>query len=197
MGVVYRAGNRLNRPVAPVLLGRFADPGQGKRFLAEETVARLDHSARLFLCTNWRVRGAPFLQHAADRRPSPCQGDGGICAAGNGPHRSQQEGLPLRPLLRKCQTRLAAFVALFVACCALCTTTWCPPSSRLEAGRHFLGRGAPHYGISAGTIMDRDYWPPPVQGMSLAHLPDMPPEQTVDPHNVTVAADVYSAGHRL
>lgn len=197
MGVVYRARQPgLNRLVALKLLlaGQFADPGQVKRFLAEaETVARLDHSAIVPVYEIGEFEGRHFFSMRLIEGPSLAKAMEEFALPATA-RRSRQEGLPLRPLLRKRQTELAAFVALLSRAVHYAHQRGVLHRD-LKPGNVLLdGQGRPHitdFGLA--RFMDRDV-AATRSGMVFGTPAYMPPEQTVDPHNVTVAADVYSLG---
>ena len=197
MGVVYRARQPgLNRPVALKLLlaGQFADSAQIKRFLAEaETVARLDHSAIVPVYETGEFEGRHYFSMRLIEGPSLAKAMEEFALTATA-RRARQEGLPLRPLLRKRQAELAAFMAT-VARAVHYANQRGVLHRDLKPGNVLLdGQGRPHitdFGLA--RYMDRDV-AATRSGMVFGTPAYMPPEQTVDPHNVTVAADVYSLG---
>ncbi|MBL9172399.1 MAG: protein kinase [Verrucomicrobiales bacterium] len=197
MGVVYRARQPgLNRKVALKLLlaGQFADSGQVKRFLAEaETVARLDHSAIVPVYETGEFEGHHYFSMRLIEGPSLAKAMEAFALTAT-VRRVKQEGLPLRPHLRKRQMELAGFMA-DVARAVHYAHQRGVLHRDLKPGNVLLdGQGHPHitdFGLA--RFMDRD-GVATRSGMVFGTPAYMPPEQTVDPHNVTVAADVYSLG---
>jgi len=195
MGVVYRARQSgLDRPVALKLLlaGQFADPVQVKRFRAEAAaLARLDHPAIVPIYEVGEFEGRHFFSMRLIEGPSLAKAMPGfsLAAAGAGAPDGDRRGA-----VRERQRELARFMAVIA-----------------RAVHYAHLRGVLHRDLKPGNVLLDAQGAPHVTDFGLARCVDsdagvtgtgmvfgtpayMPPEQTVDPHNVSVAADVYSLG---
>lgn len=197
MGVVYRARQLgLNRLVALKLLlaGQFADAGQVKRFRAEAAaVARLDHPAIVPVYEVGEFENRHFFSMRLIEGPS-LAGAMSRFALPASLTRAEQDGVAPGPRLRERQRDLSAFMAVIA-----------------RAVHYAHQRGVLHRDLKPANVLLDSQENPHVTDFGLARCVDsdaggtgtgvvfgtpayMPPEQTVDPHNVTVAADVYSLG---
>ena len=197
MGVVYRARQlSLNRSVALKLLlsGQFADADQVRRFRAEaEAVARLDHPGIVPVYEVGEFEGRHFfsMKLIEGRSLAGAMNDFGLEAT----RRSAEDaGKPIQGPLRQRQRELARFLADIA-----------------RAVQYAHQRGVLHRDLKPANVMVDSAGQPHVTDFGLARfigderrmtLPGtvvgtpsyMPPEQTVAPELVTVAADVYSVG---
>lgn len=197
MGVVYRARQAgLNRPVALKLLlaGQFADPGQVKRFRAEAAaLARLDHPAIVPIHEVGEFEGRHFFSMRLIEGPSLAKAMPRfhLAASVGG---QEISGAARRAALRTRQRELAGFIAVIARAVHYAHLRGVLHRD-LKPGNVLLdAQGAPHvtdFGLA--RCMDTDAGVT-ASGMVFGTPAYMPPEQTVDPHNVSVAADVYSLG---
>ncbi|MBN8246936.1 MAG: protein kinase, partial [Verrucomicrobia bacterium] len=197
MGVVYRARQAgLNRLVALKLLlaGQFADPGQVKRFRAEAAaLARLDHPAIVPIHEVGEFEGRHFFSMRLIEGPSLAKAMPRFHLAASAGGQGLSDAAR-RLALRARQRELAGFIA------------------EIARAVHYAHlRGVLHRDLKPGNVLLDAQGAPHVTDFGLARCMDtdagvtgsgmvfgtpayMPPEQTVDPHNVSVAADVYSLG---
>ncbi|HRI11607.1 MAG TPA: WD40 repeat domain-containing serine/threonine protein kinase [Verrucomicrobiota bacterium] len=197
MGVVYRAHQlSLNRPVALKLLlaGQFADADQVKRFRTEaEAVARLNHPGIVQIYEVGEFEGRHFfsMRLIEGRSLSAAMNDFGLGAT----RRRAEEGqTSVSAALRERQRELARFLA-----------------NVARAVQYAHERGVLHRDLKPANVLVDAEKRPQVTDFGLARVMGdernltktsvvfgtpayMAPEQTYDPHNVTVAADVYSVG---
>ena len=197
MGVVYRARQlSLNRPVALKLLlaGQFADAGQVRRFRAEAAaVARLEHPAIVPVYEVGEFESRHFFSMRLIEGPSLATAMPGLALPAS-LARARRNGVSPGPLMRARQREIARFMA------------------GISRAVHYAHqRGVLHRDLKPANVLLDAQGNPHVTDFGLARCLDddsavtgpgivfgtpayMPPEQTMDPHNVTVAADVYSLG---
>ncbi|MBX3734753.1 MAG: protein kinase [Verrucomicrobiae bacterium] len=197
MGVVYRARQvKLGRTVALKLLlaGQFADPLQARRFRAEaEALARLDHPGIVPILEFGEFEGRQFFSMRLVEGPSLAAAMGRFALPAT-TDRLRRDGGTAGPALRRRQRELARFLAEIGG-----------------AVHHAHQRGILHRDLKPGNVLLDLQGRPQVTDFGLARILGeesgvtgtsltfgtpayMAPEQMVDPHNVTIAADLYSLG---
>jgi len=197
MGVVYRARQLgLNRLVALKLLlaGQFADPVQVKRFRAEAAaLARLNHPGIVPIYEVGEFEGRHFFSMRLIEGPSLAKAMPKFHLAASAGVKGGTDAAQ-RTAMRHRQHELARFMA------------------EIARAVHYAHlRGVLHRDLKPGNVLLDSQGAPHVTDFGLARCMDaeldpggsglvfgtpayMPPEQTVDPHNVSAVADVYSLG---
>lgn len=197
IGVVYRARQiSLNRLVALKLLlsGQFADPDQVRRFYAEaEAVARLDHPGIVPIYEVGEFEGRHFFSMKLIEGRSLA---GAMSEFELGATRRQvgRERQSPAAALRRRQRELARFLADIARAIHYAHQRGVLHRDLKPANVLLDAAGQPHvtdFGLARFIGEDRRLTNP---GLVVGTPSYMPPEQTDDPHNVTVAADVYSLG---
>ncbi len=197
IGVVYRARQiSLNRLVALKLLlsGQFADADQVRRFYAEaEAVARLDHPGIVPVYEVGEFEGRHFfsMKLIEGRSLAGAMGEFGLGATRR---QADREGHSTAAALRLRQPELARFLADIARAVHYAHQRGVLHRDLKPANVLIDAAGQPHvtdFGLARFIGDDRRMTHP---GLVVGTPSYMPPEQTEDPHNVTVAADVYSLG---
>ncbi|MBN9690249.1 MAG: protein kinase [Verrucomicrobia bacterium] len=197
MGVVYRARQlSLNRPVALKLLlsGQFADVDQVRRFRAEaEAVARLDHPGIVPVYEVGEFEGRHFfsMKLIEGRSLAGAMNDFGLDATRRA---AEDAGKPITGPLRQRQRELARFLADIARAVHYAHQRGVLHRDLKPANVLVDADGQPHvtdFGLARFIGDERRMTQP---GTVVGTPSYMPPEQTVAPELVTVAADVYSVG---